>query len=376
MKYLACRDVPKAARQLRTLSTTKIAKWVKTNRTRITPLGKKQQHEITPQSVSMWFNRHSSIHKALREEIGSEEISRSAVTEDLFQNGVFREIPCIKKWLGKLVAKEAKNVSINNFVNTIKFVCQGILPFNKQILEWGLVHPQDLTLELALDYLVKLREVTKHTRRFRIALRNFLKSRGVEDYDDISGKADSEEGKYAHLYVPKPQIDEILRKVDERNHEVYLASKFAFKTAARLGATLTAHAKYYFKVGNQQYIYVFEKASRGKSKRKMKKFIPQGLYAELRKEGKLFNVDERTINKTLRAVYKEVIPLIEKELKMPFHFWRHMFAQHMLRATTPFWFTSRVAKMGGWTTEALERYYGKMDDRTAFEDAETLVGNL
>lgn len=374
MKYKPARDIPKAARQLRTLSPTKIAAWVKGNRLRTTKLGKKQQYEISPQGVTMWLKRHIQIYEELKAEVETKELIRTAITEDLFQDDVFRQIECIEKWVGKLVAREAKDTSINGMVNAIKFVCQGRLSKDKIIEDWGLIHPQDLTLDQALKYLVALRKVTTHTRRFRISLRNFLKSRGVEDWDDISGKAEAEEGKYAHLYVPRDKIEEILRRVNERNHEVYLASKFSFKTAARLTATMNAHAKYYFKVGNKQFIYVFEKASRGKPKRKMRKFIPQDLYAELPKEGKLFNVDERTINKILRAVYKEVIPEIEKELKMPFHFWRHMFAQHMLRATK--WQTTKVAKMGGWTTEALERYYGKMDDRTAFEDAESLVGNL
>jgi len=94
----------------------------------------------------------------------------------------------------------------------------------------------------------------------------------------------------------------------------------------------------------------------------------------LRTEGRLFNLDQRFLTQTLRQVYKELIPEIEKELRMPFHFWRHMFAQHMLRKTG--WNTSKVAKMGGWTTEALERYYGKMEDKIAFDNAEHLISNI
>lgn len=379
MKYKAARDIPKAVRELRTTSPTKISEWILENRTEITVTGKRQQCERTPQSISMWFRDHAKEAAILEAEIQTEEIARRAITEDLFENGVFRKIPCIAKWIGKLTAREAKQSSINRMVNTIKYVCQGILPKDetgkRKIIEgWGLIHPQNLTLDQAIAYLVALREVTTHTRRFRIALRNFLKSSGIQDYDDISGKAEAEEGKYAHLYVDKNKIEMIFVRLDEINHEVYLASKFAFKTAARLRATLNAHAKYFFNVGGQNFLFVFEKASRGKPKRKIKKFIPQALKAELRTQGRLFEVDERTLNTTLRQVFKEVIPEIEKELKMPFHFWRHMFAQHMLRATG--WNTSKVAKMGGWGTEALERYYGKMEDKIAFDNAEQLISAI
>ncbi len=379
MKYNPTRDISKASRELRTTSPTKIVEWIRTHRTQIDARGKRQQVERTPQSITMWFKDHPKEAKILQAEIVTEEISRRAITEALFENGTFRKIPCIQKWIGKLTAREAKPQSINRMLNAIKFVCQGILPKDEKgehtIIEgWGLIHPRNLTLDEALKYLVALRKVTSHTRRFRIALRNFLKSLGIQDYDDISGKAEAEEGKYAHLYIEKEKIEMILYRVDQRNHEVYLASKFAFKTASRLTATLNAHAKYFFKVGEQNFLYVFEKASRGKPKRKIKKFIPQALKDELRTEGRLFNLDQRFLTQTLRQVYKELIPEIEKELRMPFHFWRHMFAQHMLRKTG--WNTSKVAKMGGWTTEALERYYGKMEDKIAFDNAEQLISKI
>lgn len=379
MKYNPARDIPKASRELRTLSPTKIVEWIRRNRTTKDARGKRQQVERTPQSITMWLKDHAKEAAILEAEIQTEEISRRAITEDLFENGTFCKIPCIEKWIGKLTAREAKHRSINNMLNDIKFVCQGILPRDEKgeyrIIEgWGLIHPRNLTLDEALKYLVALRKVTTHTRRFRIALRNFLKSLGIQDYDDISGKAEAEEGKYAHLYVEKERLEMIFYKLDQINHEVYLASKFAFKTATRLTATLNAHAKYFFKVGSQNFLYVFEKASRGKPKRKIKKFIPQALKDELRTQGKLFDVDERTLNTTLREVFKEVIPEIEKELHQPFHFWRHMFAQHMLRATG--WKTSKVAKMGGWGTEALERYYGKMEDKIAFDNAEQLISKI
>jgi len=59
-----------------------------------------------------------------------------------------------------------------------------------------------------------------------------------------------------------------------------------------------------------------------------------------------------------REAYEEIIPKLNaKKIPMPIHFWRHMFAQHMLRATN--WNYTIVAKLGGWTEEALRRSYGE-----------------
>jgi len=60
-----------------------------------------------------------------------------------------------------------------------------------------------------------------------------------------------------------------------------------------------------------------------------------------------------------------------QDIPMPFHFFRHQFAQHGLRATG--WNTSLIAKLGGWTVGTLERYYGKMDEQTAFEEAKKFL---
>jgi integrase len=63
-----------------------------------------------------------------------------------------------------------------------------------------------------------------------------------------------------------------------------------------------------------------------------------------------------------------------EEIPMPFHFWRHQFAQHMLRKTD--WNYALVAGLGHWTVETLERYYGKMDRKTRMEGASITVHQI
>lgn len=76
----------------------------------------------------------------------------------------------------------------------------------------------------------------------------------------------------------------------------------------------------------------------------------------------------------LKACYQEIIPKLADDVPMPFHFFRHQFAQHGLRATR--WNTSLIAKLGGWTVGTLERYYGKMDEQTAFKEGEKFLASM
>jgi len=111
-------------------------------------------------------------------------------------------------------------------------------------------------------------------------------------------------------------------------------------------------------------ITVFEKATRGASKRRQRKYLPDDIYNEIKDlKGKLFQIDREDLNGLLRAAYKTFIPELAKEIPMPFQFWRHQFAQHMLRTEIDGakWNYAVVAKLGHWKVETLERYYGGMD---------------
>jgi len=148
---------------------------------------------------------------------------------------------------------------------------------------------------------------------------------------------------------------------------------FAFRTASRISATLNAESKYLNHEAHE--ITVFEKATRGGSKRRQVKYLPEDIYNEIKDlKGKLFQIDKEDLNGLLRAAYKTFIPELAKEIVMPFHFWRHQFAQHMLRATN--WNYAVVAKLGHWTVETLERYYGAMEWNYAKEKAKEAFKRL
>lgn len=377
MKYKPSRDIPKACRELKTLSPSEIVGWIREHRTRRNPITKKREQENrSPQSVSMWFRDHPDVYQELKNEIGTEEIPKEAITEAIFQNGFFQEIPCVKQWIVDLTNNGAKESSIKRFVSQLRRICKGIVRGRKKNLEyieeWGLKHPKNLTLEDGKRFVYEMTKRGYATRNVRLTLRNFLLSKGiVVRPTDISGK-EEDAGKYADLYVSKKKIYEILEWIKPLNPVAYQASLFSYKTATRSTATLNADAS--FVNWDTHMVTVFEKASKGKKKRRIPKKIPKELWDELPREGKLFPIEVQDLNNILRSAYKEVIPETEKRIHNPFHFWRHMFAQHMLRATEMNY--GLVAKLGGWTVGALEKYYGKMDMETALSLGKNALESL
>ena len=361
-RYKASRDIPLAVRELQTLSPIRIREWIRNNRTeKDKRTGKRVQKILQAHTISMFFNRHPELKKKLESEIIDEELPKEAITETLFQNGVFQEIESIQRWIRDLTNRGAKPRTIYDMTRYVKKLCLGEVA--GKILEgWGIKHPDELTVEDALNFIYEMKKTKLYTRNARLAFRNYFRSRDLKerDIERISGKLEGA-GKYAHLYAVKQKIYQVFHVLRTLNPIAWKASKFAYKTACRSGATFTADYRYINFA--EHTIVVFEKASRGQEKRRLVKFIPPDLWQDLEldnaegKTGRLFNIPKAEVNTLLKLAYEKAIPELVDEIPMPFHFWRHQFAQHMLRATK--WNYTFVAELGGWTEEVLKRYYGK-----------------
>lgn len=388
VNYKPSRDIPKAVMELKTLSPTEISKWVQEHRTKKLSSGKRVQTVITPQAVTMWLKRNAKEAQKLEQQIRDEELEQKGISETLFQNGIFLELASIKTWILELHGRNAKETSINGFVNAIKRICMGLIrkkgtkgrkKEDYEIIEgWGLKHPDRLNLEDGLLYISELKKRGHPTRAYNLALRNFFQSKGVKGYHKISGKI-PQMGKYAHLYIPKEKLHEIFEWLKPLNYDAYLAAKFAYKCGGcRISATLTAESGKVKWDGQFRTITVLEKATRGKGKRPQEKEIPADFWEELKprveKGGRLFNIEAYELNALLKQAYAEIIPQIAEEIPKPFHFMRHEFAQVLLRETG--WNYGLVARLGHWTVETLERYYGKMDRQTAFTEGAKHLPNL
>ena len=352
MKYKPSRDIPELARELRSLSPSKIVDRILTRR----------NEERTPESVTMWFKDHRDIYDHLSTEFKENlPTEKQAVEETIFDNGNFQEIPCVKKWIQDLTLRNAKETTIRGWVNQLKRVCRGEVQDGVLIRDWSLKHPDRLTLQDAKDFLFEVKKKNLRMREWALMLRNFLMSgrQIIVLSTDISGRLEDDAGQYADLFASKEKIYEIFDYLNDRNHMAYLISKFSYKTASRLTASL--EARWAFVNHEERTITVFEKSIKGKAKRKCSKLLPEDLYVELMelepREGRIFKgLETQELNKLLREAYRVVIPEIAQRIPKPFHFWRHMFAQHMLRASN--WNYGLVASLGNWSLEALRRYYG------------------
>jgi hypothetical protein len=364
MKYNPSRDIPQAVRELKVLSPSRIVLWILN----------KRNVERTSQSVTMWFTDHPNIYDELQKEIvQGVPTEKQAVDVGLFENGAFREIPSVKSWVRDLTNSNAKQTTIDHFARTLKHICKGELREIKVdgkiqwdlIPDWAWKHPDRLSLEDAKAFLYEVKTRKLRSREWRLVLRNFLASKGfVIKKSDISGELEEDAGKYNTLRVSREKREAIFRFLDARNHEAYLISKFGYVTASRLTAAITADSNRDYD-GNpcenfdheDHAIYVYEKAVMGKPKKKVKKYLTNDLYEELKdRKGKIFNIEAEELNGLLREAYEAIIPETNKIIPMPFHFWRHCFAQDMLRASG--WNYALVASLGNWSVEALRRYYG------------------
>lgn len=352
MKYIPRRDIPDFARELRSVSPSKIADRILARR----------NVERTSQSVTMWFKEHSEIHVQLFKEF-SEGLpaERQTIDRSIFEKGSFEELSSVKTWIQDLMLRNAKQSTIKAWVNSLKRVCQGEVRDGILIRDWSLKHPDRLTLQDAKDFLYEVKKRNLRMREWALVLRNFLMSGRdiIVKSTDISGRLEDDAGQYADLFASKEKIYEIFDYLNDRNHMAYLISKFSYKTASRLTASL--EARWAFVNHEERTITIFEKSIKGKAKRKCTKLLSEDLYVELMelepKEGRIFKgLKPQELNKLLREAYRIVIPEVADRIPKPFHFWRHMFAQHMLRASN--WNYGLVASLGHWSLEALRRYYG------------------
>ena len=363
-KYKPSRDIPEIARELKTVSPSKIRDRILT----------KRNEKVTSESITMWMKRHPDVEEQLRKELVEDlPTAKEEVSVSVFQNVAFQEIESIKDWIKEMQDRDIANIPQR--VNTIKRVCMGIFPkWNIDLVasgEWCFKHPDRLTPEEAIEIIRILKAKGFDTASIRIPLRSFLLSKGFVVGKKISGAKGRGYGKFAKLFVEMDVLNEMLAWIKQQDYETYVIDKFMFKTATRITATVKATIKLSNGMSNirefqdHAEITVYDKARRSihHEGKEWIKHIDLDLLKDLknlvgeRKEGKIFSKSDEQVSKLNREALKRFCPELEPHIPMPSHFWRHMFAQHMLRLTD--WNYGVVAELGGWTVKALEESYGK-----------------
>jgi len=265
-------------------------------------------------------------------------------------------------------ARELSESYINAQIVNLRLVCMGKFPNHKIDLikekEWCLKHPDRLTLKEAMEINATLKDKGIDTCQYKRALKGFLTSKGFVVGKKIAVGKPKGYGKLSKLFVERPILNQMLAWVKQQNYEAYVSDDFMFKTGTRLTATLKALIE---NINIQQHtIRVYDKGRHSlyPEGKEWEKHIPQKLWNNLqklignRKEGKIFqNLDDTSLSALNREALKLFVPHLEPKIRMPNHFWRHMFFQHMLRLTD--WNYVVVAELGGSTPASVQESYGK-----------------
>ena len=363
--YKPRRDIPNAVRYLHTFSPTEIREWVLD----------RFNKSITPQSITMWLKRNPEIKKLLEKEIVKKELPIKEVRESVFKTGTFELFDSVDIWIRDMKRRKLRQRTIDANISALKRVCKGFFKLKGIDLRergWSYKHPDRLTLENCIEFIDLMNEHYPDVdlSSLRLAMRNFLDSKGVHVGAKISGAKHISAGKYARLFVEKNVLDDILEEIVDIDYEAYVASNFMYQTGARISATLNARLEEIRVEGEYREIRIYDKGRGSKYPKghPWDKALPKDLFAEIkvitgfpheRKVGKIFTIDAKKLREINREALEKFCPEVLEQYPslMVCHFWRHMFAQHMLRMTE--WNYGIVASLGGWTVKALEESYGK-----------------
>ena len=351
-KFRLRKEIEKIVRKHRTFSPSKIRGIIL----------KEYNVSMTPESITMFFKRHSDVLERLRAEIVEQDQKVETISYEMdywITKDFKSEIPIIQEWIDTMIGRKVSEGEIRKRVLAIRKICMGLKGRDKHaevIKDWKL-HPIVLTEEKALEYIVELNRRSYNDKEARLAVRNFLRyGKGIEP-KKISGDK-GESGKYAHLRAPPEKVHQILDYLTLRDYRIGTFCKVLYKTATRAKATTNIKVSHINE--KEKIVFVWDKGKR-RVKQKWKKYLDKNLLFDLQpliKEGRLFqDVNLREARELCREAYEKFIPEIAKEIPMPLHFFRHCFAQIMLDKTN--WNYDLVAQLGGWHPKTLRDDYGE-----------------
>jgi len=345
MKYKPEKDLPDFAREYKTLSPSKLAEIILNRRNK----------KVTPESITMWFKRHPDVYEQLSKEIVEGlPTEKEEVDVSIYEMSRFMEIPSVKEWILFMHTRRRKGKELHP-----EYITSQVRLLRQALREHSVpLHPDRLTFRDAQEIFLEMEKKGKDTYPFRRAIKDFLKSKGATGWEKIGVGKPKGFGKYRGLYVDLDTIYKMLGWIYTQDLEVFTVDKIMWHNGIRLGAVLGAKIeKFHYNPTGFSILTVLEKFREEKTFR----VIPDvaNLIKEVigdRKSGKIFRIGERRVNVLNREAMRKFCPELEPQVEMPSHFFRHMFFQHLLRATN--WNYAIVASIGQTTEQSLKESYG------------------
>lgn len=343
-KYEPERDLELAALETKCASPTILAKWILN----------KRNEERTPESITTYLKRNPLVKKRIEAALsGMSPTAAQAVDSSLFENGNFRETQSVKEWVLYMKTRRRKGKSlkadyVERRISTLKLACKD---YSK--------HPDRLTFHDAQEIFIADEAKGKDSNAVRGAIKDFLKSKGVSEWEKIGVGKPRGFGLYKDLFVEKATLDLMLQWVKEQNFEAYTQDMLMFHNGLRINAVETSKIEDFRAVGTWSVLTVLEKFREVRTF----KIVPQvaALIQQVigeRTSGLIFSLSDGIMEKLNNQAIDRFCPEIRVKYKYihPNHFWRHMCAQHLLRVTDRN--SKAVAALMQCSEQSLNESYG------------------
>jgi len=362
-KYHPDKDIPAFARDLKTLSPSKIAKRILEVR----------NVERNPEAVYNWLTRHPEIYEQLKSEIveGTPTVEQ-ATTEAMYEKEAFNEIASVKKWMQFLRSRKRGQRPLQE-----NYIRDRVSKFRRYMRGYQ-KHPDRFQKRDYDEILDDLHAKNVDDNEWATVAKDFMQGNLIEGWQLISVGKPRGYQKFRYMDFPDETLRKMLSWIKEQNQEVYEIDTAMWYHGLRINAIIEARAERFN--AEKGTILVTEKFAEDKLFR-LHPDIVKIVSARLgdRKSGLIWSVSKKTTGAINRAAIEKFIGMDairalapkmkpDEQLEMPNHFWRHMAAQKVLRLTGRNY--DRAAAILKTTAQSLKESYGGIGEAevTAWED--------
>ncbi len=359
VKYKPSRDLPRFARELNTLSPTKLSEYILM----------RMNIKVEPDAIRMWFTRNPKIRDELEKEIitGVPTV-KEEVTTAMFEKKAFEELPSVKEWILFMKTRRVKGKPLHP-----EYIKEQIRLLRHALREHSVPkHPDRLTFRDAQEIFVEIEDKGHDSYAFRRAIKDFLKARGVAGWEKIGVGKPTGYGKYKTLFVDKETVHKMLDYIKGKDFEVYVVDSLMYYNGLRIQAVLDAKIEDFKRQPDKWATLTVTEKFRT---RLTFDVVPE--VADLvetvvgdRTKGKIFkDVTERRVNILNREALKVFLPELEPQIEMPSHFFRHACAQNLKRMVGSH---KAAAIMKTSLQSFIESYGGDTEEEVSYWTRETL----
>jgi integrase len=323
----------------------------------------------------MWFARNEAITEQIRKEIteGLPTV-KEAIDKSAFDRVAFESFPTIKKWVAWMRKRLRKTEAGGYRAPQESYIENRVTTFRGYLKRYN-KHPERFNEGDFDEILNDLIAKGEDSNKWRTVAKAFMDANQILHEFIAVGKPRGY-GTLKEMFYPSETVYAILNHVEKVNYEAYVIDKVMWHRGIRIDAVTNA------KVENFKYAPALLKVKEKFAEWKTFKMPPE--IADLiktvvrdRTEGNIFSLDENDMAKINKDAVLKFVPNIQTEFKgfhMWNHFFRHMHAQHLLRAID--YNYDKAAAIMQTTSQSLKESYGGIPPEKREEWADEYLRKL